>query len=213
VCGRDKGSKEVRTQTEKMRQEWVDRYLNGGVCPNTHLEWKRLLQSDKQIACYSGLEWLATTKPDIITLEDAWDRCPRPDWLLWAYARLQPSKKDAIRALSVGAELVKWAKYQLVPGVDIRDNCIVQGIWYSSVLELKAVDHTLELKRYLLKNGDQDAADVVGSVADELRSLVNTLKAVRYREIQVSDYATIVRELVPNPWRNTWRNKCALKPM
>lgn len=39
----------------------------------------------KYYPCEDAIEWLGDK-----TLKDAWNTCPRGDWMLWAYVKLHP---------------------------------------------------------------------------------------------------------------------------
>ena len=45
-------------------------------------------------ACSEAIEWLE--EKGIDTIEEAWQRCERGDWMLWLYRRFYPKNKGEI---------------------------------------------------------------------------------------------------------------------
>jgi hypothetical protein len=85
--------------TKKNQEQWIKKHLNGGECPKDFRHWSVLRQTATtkgapHLACLEALEWLAEAEPDITTLAEAWDRCPRGEWLAWALCRMRLTKKD-----------------------------------------------------------------------------------------------------------------------
>lgn len=76
--------------TVKNQKKWVKEHLNNGVLLEDEEKYEK--ESSYKQACYDGLVWLE--KNNIKTLEEAWDKCNRPDWLMWMLMWMSPNRKD-----------------------------------------------------------------------------------------------------------------------
>lgn len=84
------------TPTEERQQDWVKKHLNGGVCPPNREAWRNL-RDQWRLACFESLDWLSES--DITTLEEAWDQCSEPAWLLWTLRWMEPDEADQKKCL------------------------------------------------------------------------------------------------------------------
>jgi len=62
------------------------------------VELKKYLK--KSDACAEALRWVGDR-----TLQQAWDECERPDWMLWLYKRNNPNKKTCVKIATYAAKL------------------------------------------------------------------------------------------------------------
>lgn len=80
--------------TKKNQKLWVRKYLNDGKCPTAKDYFELGLNESDNAPSLLMLEWLAEAEPDITTLADAWDRCPRGDWLMHMLTHMQLDEND-----------------------------------------------------------------------------------------------------------------------
>lgn len=81
--------------TIKNQKLWVRNHLNNGVCPNIKNNYFNFVSSDRDQACYEALCWL--DEKNIKTLEEAWDKCTNPSWLLWMLHYMKPTQKEFLK--------------------------------------------------------------------------------------------------------------------
>ena len=62
------------------------------------MELKKYLK--KSGACAEALRWVGDR-----TLQQAWDECDRPDWMMWLYRRNNPNKKTCVKIAIYAAKL------------------------------------------------------------------------------------------------------------
>jgi len=62
------------------------------------MEFKKYLK--KIAACDEAIEWVGDR-----TLQQAWDECNRPDWMLWLYKQNNPDKKTCVKIATYAAKL------------------------------------------------------------------------------------------------------------
>lgn len=184
-------------------------YLNNGICPTDEGEYVR--RTTLETACYRSLLWLdAQDDPPITTLEEAWDRCPYPEWMTWAVARLDPSEDDLKRSLK--AYHVIYDKLSKSPRdltffsctkdrLDGSHECLLAASEIASTLDPSYNPITLESEPdfnsyyyYRLGVGFTWLVSMMINVWGEKRS--------EQLERRARKYADIVRKHVPNPWRS-----------
>jgi hypothetical protein len=83
----------------------VRRHLNNGVLPENSHHYREQGVWNRHAACPEALCWLEKAKPAITNLADAWERAPRPDWLVWAISNLNPSKKDVVNVIKASRKV------------------------------------------------------------------------------------------------------------
>ena len=93
--------------TKAQQKEWVSKHLNGGVCPLTKRDYNNECFSGNT-ACWEALNWLSET--DITTLAEAWERCERPDWLMWMLVHMEPDRDDYNKGAQL-ATMVTTSRY------------------------------------------------------------------------------------------------------
>lgn len=203
----------MRKQSGKMQQRWVDTYLNGGVFTEGYHRIPARVDRPWVggcAACYDAMEWLAKAEPDITTLEEAWDRCPRPDWLWWAYLRLNPSKKDLKKLFEVHLTLLRDLEQNkqvmatmetIYPGFAnrlVREKEIAEGrlqiigtYWPKSEIASWFDDCYSTNSLSTLCSSPQYDCSGVGIDHNASRELTECMGAL----------SNTIREHVPNPWK------------
>lgn len=169
--------------TKKTQQRWIDRYLNGGVCPDTKWEYqKENNTASGNFPCYEAMEWLS--KSNVMCLEDIWEECNDIEWLGWMFARMEPSKKDARRWVAAQIPLLVIAHeispyYILEEEIGyIRDS----NRYYSKRLNLGyRIRHVVPT--------------IIAECADQIGSMVSL-----YQPVECTQFFGRFRELIPNPW-------------
>jgi len=71
-------------------------------------------------ACSNAIEWIE--KNNIRTLQEAWEKCERGDWMLWLYAKMYPEKvRERVLAAGHCANTVRHLMQDLrsIGAVDI----------------------------------------------------------------------------------------------
>ena len=94
--------------TKQRQRKWVGEYLNDGVCPKSRNDYQFDGRISMSTACWEALDWLSET--DITTLAEAWERCERPDWLMWMLYRMAPDRADYDKALAL-ADKIRGSRY------------------------------------------------------------------------------------------------------
>jgi hypothetical protein len=81
--------------SKKRQKQFVKMHLNNGSFPDDELDYRNEIyhQDQGDHACFDAMWWL--DENNIETLAEAWDKCPRADWLAWMFARMEPSVSDA----------------------------------------------------------------------------------------------------------------------
>lgn len=166
-------------------------------------------------ACDPACEFAATQE----TPEQAWNNCPKPDWLLWLASELEVDKKPIILSACALARIVV-NKY--VPKNELRSGKAldVTEAWChgkASDQELTearndawAAESKLWSKRYAAEAAASDAAAGgfvastgvhVAATHDAARAAVTseTLGSNRPRAEVEKEFADIVRKMIPMP--------------
>lgn len=163
--------------TPKRQREFVEAHLNGGSFPDHHGDYRveaeeRVMERDGSFgdyACFSAMLWL--DESNIKTLAEAWEKCPRADWLAWMYQWLSPSKRDLRLWLRVMQDVgAYWDRWQ---GETCRDVLAGVPCW------------------------DGEVPDLIESLGWIIRRATMMSSACRKG---LNGGADEVRARVPNPW-------------
>lgn len=166
--------------SEKKQREWVEKYFNGGVCPEDG-------SLPAGSACYEALDWLSK-QDDIHTLADAWDKCEEPEWLVWMHSRMDMSRKDVRRWCAVVRE-----------GLTLLEN---------SGLSQHNKDHFIKEWKELTRGTNNALKSKKLRVHDDylyiledyvyfLEDMFSMIKDENGRSMHNLDF---IRERIPNPW-------------
>lgn len=177
--------------TKENQKAWVKQHLNNGELPDDEDEYWEDSVSYTNSACYESLVWLESARPHICTLEQAWSRCPRPDWLVWCLIQMKPTKTDVKRVLKATRTIL--AKLTKNKG-DREFFEVSDGI----------LEDYIDLYRHVAQNV------VKGRSADRLWQLMEIIHNVfdfqcaedyhKNPNRRARKYADIIRQNVPNPW-------------
>jgi len=178
--------------TEKAQEAWINKRLNGGVLPEDEKEYWNA-NSYYDTACYDALAWLESAQPDITTLAQAWNRCPRPDWLLWCLMWMKPNRKDvsqALKAMKVIFQALKQSK---------RDRELLD-IHEDSDYSLESVQHELEFIEKRFKQRDATPKRMMAHLAQAAVDIFETGSDMPGAEKVFKKHCKIFRRHYPNPW-------------
>jgi hypothetical protein len=171
--------------TKRNQKLWVQAHLNGGVCPKTRKDYYDL-RTDlilegrpyKCLACWEALDWLSES--DIKTLEEAWDQCDRPDWLIWTVLHMKPDKKDVTKV----RKLMHW-----LIGCD----------WLASVGARGAIAFAYtNIEGYYLTESPKA---ILTRAAICLTALCEPESLRKLSKVEGYKLLIKVKKLWPNPWR------------
>jgi len=192
----------VRKQTEAMQKRWVQQHLNRGVLPDDDaIDWYRQAASradGNRLACLGALRWLEGARPNITTLADAWDRCPRPDWLVWALLHLQPSKSDVKKIIAVVREVGDYCRSEKVG--------LLSNPWEQNVFDNRLRSAEAVMKDFSF--GAYDSMKMVTTAAHQIfcpwfddNWVCPDKKKLPKMRAHTRHAANIFRKYIPNPWR------------
>lgn len=117
--------------SKKRQERWIRRYLNKGVVDENRNNYS--YSSSIGAACYTAMMWLA--EYNIEDLVDAWDKCPRGDWLGWMVSRMEPNAADLRRFFALVKDPPKYLRDEVRAALRTRrrsslaetlDNCVWQ---------------------------------------------------------------------------------------
>jgi len=178
--------------TDKNKQEWVKKYLNNGELPEVENETCWLIANNYKmdnVPCLEALQWLEAAKPDICTLEDAWDRCHRPDWMVWMLTRMNPSKADVRRAVK--------ATYALV-------DKIYDSVFDEMELFVNADEVREDIEYHTRDKNDaapKDRMKQLTALLDDLCMFEGAYFKKATNRKKWKEYCDAFREVYGNPWR------------
>jgi len=179
--------------TERAQQKWVERRLNAGVLPDDADEyWAD--NSYYDTACYEALVWLESAKPNICTLEQAWKRCPRPDWLVWCLMWMNPNRKDveqALKALKIMFQALRRSK---------RDLNFLGFYEDGDDYQLKEIKDDLKYVEKRFRKRDTTSAALMCRLTNTVVDVFEYAEHMPGAEKIYKKYATIFRRHYPNPW-------------
>jgi len=66
-------------------------------------KWLRTTGKD---ACHEAVKWLAES--GVVDMADAWEKCPRPDWMLWALRIIGYNNNQKLRLFSCACVRDVW---------------------------------------------------------------------------------------------------------
>lgn len=103
-----------------VEKRWVKEHLNGGECPYNLYEYHLALECDEGLACYDSLDWLS--RVEVYSMADAWEQCPRADWLMWAVRWMRPTWAE----VELCAKFCLGLEEVLLAGVSRKDQAQVK---------------------------------------------------------------------------------------
>ena len=120
-------------------------------------------------ACQDAVDWAGGK-----TLDDCWQTCDRPDWMLWLYERNTPDKMTCVKIAVYAARLVLPIWQEKYPE-DLRPQRAIEAAekWVENLSE--------ETRQAAVAAGAaREAARVAGdnvnkTVADYIRTLIPTI--------------------------------------
>lgn len=84
--------------TKTNQKAWIRKHLNGGILEKDFADHVEVTYKKEDAypshchACYSAMKWLE--EQGIISLEEAWNKCPRADWLDWILSQMDLSVEE-----------------------------------------------------------------------------------------------------------------------
>jgi hypothetical protein len=66
-------------------------------------------------ACREAINWM--NENDFKTCKDAWNACPRADWLIWIAIRINPSKKMLKKTMSIMNKIRKVIANEIIANI------------------------------------------------------------------------------------------------
>lgn len=160
--------------TQKRQTEFVDKYLGGGTYEDYTVGavFAGFSNQDYDQACAAAMVWL--DESNVRTLAEAWEKCPRADWLGWMFARMNPGFRD----------LQRW--WKLVNKIYPTYYSAGEREQYAEVISLR---DDSEYPEWI--------EDIASTIWVKLRVLITPKMSPVYDH---KKGARAVRKAIPNPW-------------